>query len=102
MLLQHNGKVYIAARDQVKGEAAIQELKSTIGKEAVFLKLDLGNLKAVKKAAEEFLRFNLSAHEGVLHGNFATARRLGWMSSSTMRQYNQPFTDTPPYLCEDF
>ncbi|KIJ62658.1 hypothetical protein HYDPIDRAFT_94215 [Hydnomerulius pinastri MD-312] len=55
VLLQHDAKVYIAARDQSKSESAIQELKASTGKEAVFLKLDLGNLKAVKAAAEEFL-----------------------------------------------
>ncbi|KIK99837.1 hypothetical protein PAXRUDRAFT_423419 [Paxillus rubicundulus Ve08.2h10] len=54
-LLQHNAKVYLAARDQVKGETAIQELKFSTGNEAIFLKLDLGNLKAIKAAAEEFL-----------------------------------------------
>ncbi|KAF9221545.1 NAD(P)-binding protein [Gyrodon lividus] len=54
-LLQHNAKVYVAARDQVKSETAIQELKFSTGNEAIFLKLDLGNLKAVKLAAEEFL-----------------------------------------------
>ncbi|KAF8843276.1 NAD(P)-binding protein [Paxillus ammoniavirescens] len=54
-LLQHNAKVYLAARNQAKSEAAIQELKLSTGSEAIFLKLDLGNLKAVKAAAEEFL-----------------------------------------------
>ncbi|KAF9241100.1 hypothetical protein BU15DRAFT_45208 [Melanogaster broomeanus] len=54
-LLQHNAKVYVAARDQGKSETAIQELKASTGNEAIFLKLDLGNLKAVKAAAEEFL-----------------------------------------------
>ncbi|KAF8442815.1 hypothetical protein L210DRAFT_3445398 [Boletus edulis BED1] len=54
-LLQHNAKVYIAARDQAKSENAIHELKTSTGNEAVFLKLDLGNLESVKAAAEEFL-----------------------------------------------
>ncbi|KAH0832124.1 hypothetical protein J3R83DRAFT_13033 [Lanmaoa asiatica] len=54
-LLEHNARVYIAARDQTKSESAIRELKISTGDEAVFLKLDLGNLETVKTAAEEFL-----------------------------------------------
>jgi NAD(P)-dependent dehydrogenase (short-subunit alcohol dehydrogenase family) len=55
--LTHNAKVYIAARSQEKVEAAIQDLKNSTGKEAIFLKLDLADLKSVKSAAEEYLRF---------------------------------------------
>jgi retinol dehydrogenase-12 len=54
-LLAHNAKVYVAARNQSKAEEAIKDLKTQTGKEAVFLKLDLGDLKSVKKAADEFL-----------------------------------------------
>ncbi|OJA14188.1 hypothetical protein AZE42_06507 [Rhizopogon vesiculosus] len=54
-LLVHNAKVYVAARSQEKVEAAIQDLKNNTGKEAIFLKLDLGDLKSVKAAAEEYL-----------------------------------------------
>jgi hypothetical protein len=53
-LLAHNAKVYIAARSQGKAEEAIRELKEETGKEGIFLKLDLSDLKAVKAAAEEF------------------------------------------------
>jgi len=55
-LLAHNAKVYIAARSQGKAEEAIRELKEETGKEGIFLKLDLSDLKAVKAAAEEFHR----------------------------------------------
>jgi len=55
-LLAHNAKVYIAARSREKSEAAIQELRDATGKEAIFLPLDLGDLKTIKAAAEEFLR----------------------------------------------
>jgi retinol dehydrogenase 12 len=48
--------VYIAARNKEKSEKAIQELRDATGKEANFLLLDLGDLKSVKAAAEEFLR----------------------------------------------
>jgi len=55
-LLAHNAKVYIAARSLEKSEKAIQELRDATGKEAQFLSLDLGDLKSIKAAAEEFLR----------------------------------------------
>ena len=46
----------MGARSQEKAEAAIKDLKESTGKEALFLKLDLADLKAVETAAEEFLR----------------------------------------------
>jgi len=55
-LLAHNAKVYIAARSQEKGQAAIEHLQKVTGKKGIFLKLDLADLKAVKSAAEDFLR----------------------------------------------
>jgi short chain dehydrogenase len=55
-LLTHNAKVYMAARSQGKAEEAIKELKDETGKEGIFLKLDLSDLKSVKAAAEEFHR----------------------------------------------
>jgi NAD(P)-dependent dehydrogenase (short-subunit alcohol dehydrogenase family) len=56
-LLQHNAKVYIAARSPEKATKAIEDLRTDTGKEALFLKLDLGDLKSVKASAEEFKRF---------------------------------------------
>ncbi|KAF8885697.1 hypothetical protein CPB84DRAFT_125022 [Gymnopilus junonius] len=53
-LLAHNAKVYFAARSQEKAEQAIKELKEQTGKEGIFLKLDLADLKSVKSASEEF------------------------------------------------
>jgi len=49
--------VYIATRSQAKAEAAIEQLKQLTGKKGIFLKLDLASLKAVKSAAEDFLRY---------------------------------------------
>ncbi len=54
-LLLHNAKVYLAARNPEKTERVIKELTETTGKTAVFLELDLGDLKSVKAAAEVFL-----------------------------------------------
>lgn len=59
--MEHNAKVYMAARDENKARAAIEELKVKTGKEAIFLGLDLANLASVKKSAEEFLRYECSA-----------------------------------------
>ena len=56
MLLQHNAKVYLAARSRDRAEAAIEDLKKQTGKEAIFLELDLTSFKSIRSAAEQFLR----------------------------------------------
>lgn len=56
--MNRNAKVYIAARNQKKANDAINELKNETGKEALFLKLDLADLKSVKAAAVEFSRYS--------------------------------------------
>ncbi|KZV94531.1 NAD(P)-binding protein [Exidia glandulosa HHB12029] len=53
-LLRKGGKVYLAARSKAKAEEAIAELERETGKRAIFHELDLGNLAAVKRSAEEF------------------------------------------------
>ncbi|KAG8875925.1 hypothetical protein FRB97_004631 [Tulasnella sp. 331] len=53
-LLNKNAKVYMASRSRERAEAAIQDLKTITGREAIFLELDLANLDAVTRAAEEF------------------------------------------------
>ncbi|KAM5541128.1 hypothetical protein V8D89_005057 [Ganoderma adspersum] len=55
VLLQHNAKVYLAARSKQNADAAVASLKAETGREPVFLELDLANLASVKKAAQEFL-----------------------------------------------
>jgi retinol dehydrogenase 12 len=59
-LLNHNAKVYLAARSAAKANAAIAELKDVTGKEAIFLQLDLADITAVRRSAEEFLSYVLS------------------------------------------
>lgn len=61
-LLAHGAKVYIAARNQTASEEAIRQLKQETGNEAIFLKLDLGDLKAIKASAEEFLSKETQLH----------------------------------------
>ena len=54
-LLLKNAKVYLAARSEPKAQTAIDELEKETGKKAIFLKLDLSDLDATKKSAQEFL-----------------------------------------------
>jgi len=53
----HNAKVYLAARSAQNANAAIVELKNETGKEAIFLQLDLSDIPAVRKSAQEFLSY---------------------------------------------
>ncbi|KAG8940614.1 hypothetical protein FRC04_005179 [Tulasnella sp. 424] len=53
-LLKKNAKVYMASRSKSKAEAAIEDLKTDTGKEAIFLELDLADLSSVTKSANEF------------------------------------------------
>lgn len=55
----------MAARNAESAKAAIAELKRDTEREAIFLKLDLSNLKSVKLVAEEFL-----SKENELHALF--------------------------------
>ena len=59
-LLQRNAKVYLAARNKDKAEAAIADLKAATGRESYFLELDLSSLASVKRAAHDFLRLDCS------------------------------------------
>ncbi|RDB18042.1 hypothetical protein Hypma_000726 [Hypsizygus marmoreus] len=61
-LLNRNAKVYMASRNEDKAVHAIEDLRRLTGKEAVFLKLDLADLKSVKAAAEEFQRKEKELH----------------------------------------
>jgi retinol dehydrogenase-12 len=56
-LLLHNAKVYLAARSAQKANEAIAELKNETGKSAIFLQLDLSDIPAVRKSAQEFLSY---------------------------------------------
>ncbi|KAG8951658.1 hypothetical protein FRC03_012477 [Tulasnella sp. 419] len=44
----------MGSRSKERAEAAISELKEETGKEAIFLQLDLADLDAVSRAADEF------------------------------------------------
>ncbi|KAK1229731.1 short-chain alcohol dehydrogenase [Marasmius sp. AFHP31] len=55
-LLSHKARVYIAGHSKERCEAAIQELRTQTGNEALFLHLDLASLNSVKAAADEFQR----------------------------------------------
>ncbi|PIL34954.1 hypothetical protein GSI_02741 [Ganoderma sinense ZZ0214-1] len=68
VLLQHNAKVYLAARSRTNADAAIVSLREELGKEPMFLELDLASLSSVKNAADEFL-----SKESELHVLFCNA-----------------------------
>ena len=56
VLLQHNARVYLAARSPAKASAAIEELAKETGKTAIFLQLDLSDLASIRAAADDFMR----------------------------------------------
>lgn len=60
--MQHNAKVYLAARSKEKADKAIAALKEETGKEAIFHELDLTDLAAIKKSAENFLSKESELH----------------------------------------
>lgn len=84
-LLVKNAKVYLAARNKSKADKAISELKQSTGKEAIFLELDLANLKSIKKSAETFLRYCKCYFVCVAKCSLSLpAWRPVWMCSSIM------------------
>lgn len=53
----------MAARSEAKATAAINELKASTGKDNIhWLKLDLGDLASVRRAAEEFMEKESELH----------------------------------------
>ncbi|SRR6266702_1771651 len=56
-LLSHNAKVYLAARSAQKANEAIAELKNETGKQAIFLQLDLSDIPAIRRSAQEFFSY---------------------------------------------
>ncbi|GBE85836.1 Uncharacterized oxidoreductase [Sparassis crispa] len=67
-LLLHNAKVYLAARNPQKAHDVIEDLREQTKKKAVYLELDLADLKSIKAAAEEF-----TSKEAELHVLFNNA-----------------------------
>jgi short-subunit dehydrogenase len=86
-LLARNAKVYIAVRNEEKAKSVITELKEQTGKESIFLKLDLADLKSVKSSAEEFIRYASSIIYYSASENIP-ARKKSSMSCSTMRWWS--------------
>jgi NAD(P)-dependent dehydrogenase (short-subunit alcohol dehydrogenase family) len=69
-LLLKNAKVYLAARSAEKGAEAIRRLEEETKKAAIFIQLDLADLRSVRKAADAFLaqesRLDLLFNNGYL------------------------------------
>lgn len=55
----------MASRNKTKATEAIDKLREEIGKEALFLELDLSSLASVRRAAEEYLSYVSVHHAGV-------------------------------------
>ena len=86
-LLKHNAKVYLAARNATKANTAITELKNETGKEAIFLQLDLADILAVRKSAEEFLSCGNFAAISEFLLTFLPERRRSCTFLSTTRKW---------------
>lgn len=91
-LLEHNAKVYVAARSPEKASTAIKKLQQDTGKVAEFLHVDLASLKSVKAAAEEFNRSvflwnqHINGSPSVNNRAFiSTAKRKSYTSYLIMR-----------------
>ena len=81
-----NAKVYLAARSAQKASEAIAELKNETGKLAIFLQLDLSDILAVRRSAQEFLSY-FPPHLLSLCLNVAfSGMRVNCMSSSITRE----------------
>lgn len=97
-LLHHNAKVYIAARNEDASRKAIEELKSETDKEAIFLKLDLGDLKSIKAAVAEFQRLkNWSIN---LSGWYANSGRQYSKESELNVLFNNAYVEMWHCRCE--
>lgn len=60
-LAQQNAKVYMGARSSQKAKAAIEEIKTKTQRpdlDISILKMDMLDLRSIKCAAEEFLRYD--------------------------------------------
>ncbi|KAH9932909.1 uncharacterized protein B0H18DRAFT_671326 [Fomitopsis serialis] len=79
VLLEHNAKVYMAARDEKKAQDAIEELKAKTGKEALFLELNLANLASVRQTAHKFLSIEKELH--ILYNNAGVSNiPIDWLT----------------------
>jgi hypothetical protein len=54
--LKKNAKVYLTARTERKARTAIEELEAETGHKALFLELELSDLRSVRSAVAAFLR----------------------------------------------
>ncbi|KAI9434784.1 NAD(P)-binding protein [Lactarius indigo] len=86
-LLAHNAKVYLAARSAQKANKAIAELKNETGKQAIFLQLDLSDIPAIRKSAQEFLSKESQLH--VLVNNAGVM--MSPMEQVTVQKYDMQF-----------
>ncbi|KAJ3879747.1 NAD(P)-binding protein [Lentinula edodes] len=124
-LLLKGCTVWLAARSKAKAEEAIAELKEETGQEALFLALDLNDLRAIKESAENFKSQSTALHILICNAGFGvnalghflliqhllpslkttpssvSETRIVWVSSSVQYYFRGPpvnydiLTDTP-------
>ncbi|KAF9019195.1 NAD(P)-binding protein [Hymenopellis radicata] len=87
VLLQHNAKVYLAARNPAKSAQVIAELEEATKRRAIFLKMDLADLHSVKAAAEEFIAKESELHYLFINGGVM----LTPIEETTVQGYDQQF-----------
>lgn len=76
-LARAGARVWMAARNQAKAEAAMQEIRQAVpGADLQFLALDLGNLAKVRQAAQTFLDSGEPLHILVNNAGLAGSRGL--------------------------
>jgi len=86
-LLVHNAKVYLAARSAQRATEAIDDLEKETGKRAIFLQLDLSDILAVRRSAQEFL-----SNESQLHVLMNNAGLMATpMDQTTAQKYDMQF-----------
>ncbi|KAH9037556.1 NAD(P)-binding protein [Lactarius hengduanensis] len=86
-LLTHNAKVYLAARSAQKANEAIAELKNETGKQAIFLQLDLSDIPAIRKSAQEFLSKESQLHVLINNAGVMTSPK----EQVTAQKYDMQF-----------
>jgi len=87
ILLSKGAKVYMAARNREKAEAAIKEIKEITGKDDIhWLKLDLSDFSSIREAVDEF-----RAKERFLHVIYNNAGGINLPLGMTKDGYEVTF-----------
>lgn len=98
--MKRNAKVYVAARNEQKATAVVEDLQKETGKTALFLKLELSDLGSVYEAAEEFkgcAALFLLAGQTTPFSTRSVAKKNAWISYTTTRRSRCLYTQSVPF-----